>query len=294
MAARLRSSGLFLMVLAGFFFSLMTVFVKLLGKDLPTAEVVLVRSIIAAFITWMMLLQKGEKPFGNKRFLLFLRGATGTVGLLCFYYAIPRLELAEVTVIQYTNPIFVVIIAAFLLKETFGRVEVVSIVLGFLGVLFIARIPAGFSISTMESDVVALAVALTGALFAGVAYVLVRKLTATEHPLAIVLSFPLVSILVTIPMLVGNFVWPSAIDWVYLVLVGITAQVAQVLMTLSYKAETAARASSASYIQLFWAILWGIIIFREIPDVWLITGSALIISGILVLSVFRKKPVPAT
>lgn len=280
------------MVLAGFFFSLMTVFVKLIGKGLPTAEVVLVRSIIAAAITLFMLQRRGQDPLGNRRFLLFLRGAAGTVGLICFYYAIPRLELAEATVIQYTNPIFVVIIAALALRESFGKVEVASIVLGFGGVLLIARLPAGTGAST-EIDILAVTVALTGALFAAIAYVLVRKLTATEHPLTIVLSFPVVSILVTIPMLVGKFVWPSPVDWFYLLLVGITAQIAQVLMTLSFKAETAARASSASYVQLFWAILWGIMLFDEIPDLWLLAGSAMIISGIVVLSLGKRRQAAA-
>lgn len=289
MIDRFRSSGLLLMILAGFFFSLMTVFVKLIGKGLPTAEVVLVRSIIAAAITLFMLRQRGQDPLGNRRFLLFLRGAAGTVGLICFYYAIPRLELAEATVIQYTNPIFVVIIAAIALRESFGRVEVASIVLGFSGVLLIARLPAGGAAASAEIDILAVLVALTGALFAGIAYVLVRKLTETEHPLTIVLSFPVVSILVTIPMLVGNFVWPSTTDWIYLLLVGITAQVAQVFMTLAYKAETAARASSASYIQLFWAIIWGIMLFDEIPDLWLLTGSTMIIAGIVVLSLGKRK-----
>ncbi|NND72773.1 MAG: DMT family transporter [Rhodothermales bacterium] len=282
------SSGLLLMILAAFVFSVMTVFVKLIGKEIPTSEIVLVRSVIAAGISLVMLRRRGVNPLGNRRVLLFARGAIGTAGLLCFFYAIPRLELAQVTVIQYTNPIFVVIIAAALLGESFGRREGLSIVFGFIGVVLLGRLPT-LSYSALNSvEFVAMAVALAGAVFAATAYVLVRKLTETEHPLTIVLSFPAVSILVTIPMLFGSAVWPSPLDWFYLVMIGLTGQLAQTLMTLSYRAETAARASSASYIQMFWAVLWGVLLFREIPDVWLVAGSAFIICGILLLS-FGKK-----
>lgn len=276
------------MISAAFVFSVMTVFVKLIGKGIPTSEIVLVRSIIAVGITLTMLVRRGVNPLGNKRWLLFLRGAIGTAGLLCFFYAIPRLELAQVTVIQYTNPILVVVIAAFVLGEAFGRREALSILLGFIGVLLIGRVPTLLESAPDKAELVAISVALAGAFFAATAYVLVRKLTATEHPLTIVLSFPAVSVLVTIPLVVGNLVWPTPLDWFYLVMIGITGQVAQTLMTLSYRAETAARASGASYIQMFWAVLWGVILFREIPDIWLILGSAFIVAGILVLSIKKN------
>ncbi len=278
-----------LMVGAAFFFSLMTVFVKLIGTSIPTAEVILVRSIFAAGVTVLFLIKAGEPILGKGKPLLLMRGVVGFAALLCFFYAIPRLPLADVTVLQYSNPIFVAVFASIALGEKLGRREIGCIALGIIGVILITRPTAllGQAGGGPALDRLATAAALTGAVLSAVAYVLVRKLTATEHPLVVVLYFPLLCIPLSMPFLLDRFVWPDAEQWLYLIGIGITAQIAQVLMTLAYRAESAASVSGASYAQMIFAAAWGLVLFAEVPTLWLITGSVLIASGILLLSIPR-------
>ena len=271
------------MIGAAFFFSLMTVFVKLLGEDIPTAEIILIRSLFAAGVTYILLVRARIKPLGNDRLVLSVRGAVGFCALLCFFYAIPRLPLAEVTVLQYLNPIFVAIFAGVFLKEALGRREVVCVILGILGVILIARPKAILGMVPSDLNTFALGAVLCGAVLSAVAYVLVRKLTATEHPLVIVLYFPLFCIPLSIPFMSGAS-WPSNLEWIYLIGIGITAQIAQMMMTWAYRMEKAATASATSYVQMVFAAGWGLLLFNELPTVWLVSGAGLIVAGILLLA----------
>jgi len=174
--------GLRHMLAAAFFFSLMSLLVKAIGNRMPTAEVVLFRSVFSVIATLLLLSRRGINPWGQRRGLLLGRGLTGFVALLCFFYAIPRLPLADVTVIQFTNPVFVAIFAAVFLGEAVGRREFLSLGLSILGVLVIARpsFLTGATASALAPEIVA--VAICGAILSAVAYILVRKLLETGNP----------------------------------------------------------------------------------------------------------------
>src|SRR5690606_2689618 len=107
---RVMTPGIRHMIVASFFFSVMTVFVKIVGQTIPVAQIVLVRSCLAiAFTLLLMKRAPGRIDLGVRKDLLVLRGLLGFAAILCFYYALPRLPLAEATLIQYTNPVFVVL-----------------------------------------------------------------------------------------------------------------------------------------------------------------------------------------
>ncbi|MBT8398933.1 MAG: DMT family transporter [Rhodothermia bacterium] len=276
--------GTTFMFLAAVFFSVMTVFVKLLDTRLPASEVVFVRSVISLVITSYMLRRAGVAALGNRRGLLLLRGLLGFAALVCFFYAIPRMPLADVTVIQYTNPVFVAILAAIFLGEGIRRREVVSVALSLVGVVAIAR-PAFISrISSVELDMLTAGIALGGAVLAAGAYTLVRKLRETEDHLVVILYFPLVSVPAAIPLMWNDMVWPTLDEWFLLAGIGITTQIAQIFLTKGLHIERAARATAVSYIQIVFATLWGIIFFQEIPDLVTVAGALFVVVGIAFVS----------
>jgi drug/metabolite transporter (DMT)-like permease len=276
------------MALAATFFSLMTVFVKMIGPRMPAAEVVFFRSVISVILTVAMLRRLRISPWGHRKGLLVARGLSGFLALLCFFYAIARLPLADVTVIQFTHPVFVALLAAAFLAERVGLRQTTSFVLSIGGVILITR-PSFLTGSTTEMlPPFVVGVALGGAVLASIAYVLVRKLRETEDALVVVLYFPLISVPASVPVMWSGAVWPTPREWILLGGVGITTQIAQVYLTRGLHAERAARATSVSYLQIVLAAAWGMLLFGEIPDLWVVGGALLVCGGILLVSTDRS------
>jgi drug/metabolite transporter (DMT)-like permease len=131
--------GLRYMVAAAFFFSVMSLFVKLAGQRLPTTEIVLARSVVMLVISYGLVRRADLRPWGTRKLLLVTRGLIGFSALLCFFVAVTRLPLADVTVIHFTNPVFTALLAAIILGESMRRREVVGLALSIVGVALVAR-----------------------------------------------------------------------------------------------------------------------------------------------------------
>lgn len=276
------------MALAAFFFSLMSLLVKVAGQRLPSSELVMGRSVVSLALSWVMLKRAGVSPWGNRKGLLIARGLAGFAGLLAFFYAIPRLPLAEVTVIQFTNPVFTALFAAILIRERLTRVVALSIGLSLAGVTLIAQPAILFGTGVDPLNLRAVVVALMGAVFAGLAYTTVRKLRETEHSLVVVFYLPLVSIPVCLPIMAPVAVWPTPTEWLMLLGIGVLTQIAQVFLTRGLHKEPAGRATSVSYLQILFAAFWGFLFFSEVPDVLSVIGGLVVISGILLTG--RSRP----
>lgn len=273
--------GLRYMVTGAFFFSVMSLLVKLAGQRVPSQEIVLARSLIMALISWAALRRRGISPLGTRRRLLVLRGLLGFGALSCFYYAIVHLPLADATVIQYTNPAFAAVLAVFVLGERMRRREVVCVGLSLAGVLLVAR-PAFVFGGSAGLDPIAAAVALLGALLSAAAYVTVRRL-AGEHHLVVIFYFAVISSIGAVPGTLASFVMPGAADLALLAAVGITTQLGQVFMTRGLHLERAGRATAVTLIQIVFAAIWGAIFFSQIPGPLGLVGAALVIAGVLLL-----------
>lgn len=287
MQRSIRPSGLWDMLGAALFFSVMSLLVKEAGKNLPSTEIVLARggfSLVAAFLQlrWLKI-----PLWGQRRGLLLLRGLLGFVGLNCFFYALTVLPLADTTVIHYTNPVFTALLAAWLLKERGARGESLCMLLCLVGVVLVVR--PGFLFGELAADypLSAALIALAGALFGGAAYVTVRKLGRTEHPLVVVFYFPLVAVPLTVPLLWGHAVWPSAWDFLLLLGIGLTTHAGQFLLTRGLQRERAGRATAIAYTQVVFAGTWGFLFFGELPTPLALGGMALIVGSTLLISRLR-------
>jgi drug/metabolite transporter (DMT)-like permease len=278
------SGGMVDMALGAFFFSLMSLFVKLVGQGVPTMQVVLVRGLLTLAFTWILIRRLPVHPLGNRRVGLFFRGFLGFAALSCFYYAVVHLPLAEATVLQYMNPVWAAFLAAAVLAERIGRREVALVVVALGGVVLIARPTFLFGGPSPPLDMFAVSLGLLGAALSGAAYVGVRELSRTEHPLVIVLYFPLVTVPASLPFAVMNLVWPTPREWLLLLGVGITAQVGQIYITRGLRREPAGRATAMGYLQVVFATLWGLLFFAEFPDRWAIAGSLTILGCTLALA----------
>lgn len=165
--------GIFCIIIAGFGFALMSLFVKLSG-DLPSMQKGFFRNIIAVFISSIPLIKHWKViniPKNKTGWLVLIsRSVFGTIGLVLNFYAISHISLADSSIIQKLSPFIIIILSYIFFKEEMTRFQVFSIIIAFIGIILIIK-PSGNDIISMG----ALA-ALLGALCAGIAYTCVRYL----------------------------------------------------------------------------------------------------------------------
>lgn len=276
--------GLRYMAGGAFFFSIMSLLVKLAGQRLPSQEVVLVRAIITLALSYWAVRRAGERLRGHNQRLLVTRGVLGFIALSGFYYAVVHLPLADATVIQYTNPVYASLLAVPFLGERLRVRELVSVATSLAGVVLVMRPSLLFGSHTGTLDPRAVAFGLLGAVASGGAYVIVRRLRATEHPLVIIFYFAAVSVVGSAPLGLWSALWPTPAEWLLLLGVGVTTQLGQVCITHGLYLERAGRATAVGYLQIVFAALWGALFFADLPDLATGAGALLIVGSTLLLA----------
>jgi drug/metabolite transporter (DMT)-like permease len=274
--------GFLFMAQSALAFAAMGAMAKAAGQRIPVGEIVLARGLVSLLLCLATLRRAGVDPWGHNRLRLFGRGVIGALGLACVFYAVTRLPLAEATLIQYLHPVFTACLAALLLRERTGTGLALSIALGAAGVLVVARPAFLFGGASAPLPALALAAAVAGALLSACAYVAVRHLSATEHPVVIVFYFAWVAVASSLPLAAHSLVMPRGVEWLLLAGVGIAAQLGQVAMTHGLRLEPASRATALSYLQVVFAAALGAVFFGERPGLWTCLGALLILSGTLI------------
>ena len=266
------------MVLSALGFALMGACVKVLGlRNFPVLEIIAFRAAISLALSLAFVLRKNIPILGQQRLWLLARGIVGFLALLCVYYSVIHLPLAEATILQYVHPVFTLLIALLFLGERIHSQTAVCIALS-LGGLFLVVQPSWLTGTQTEAlDPVTIGIALLGALGSGTAYVIVRKLAATEDSSVIILYFPLVCLPATIVLGWQQFVMPTDSDWLYLIGVGLFTQVGQWGLTKGMALQNAGVVSAFSYIQVPFAMVLGYLVFNESINYWVISGASLIL-----------------
>jgi len=276
--------GLQFVAWAAFFFSIMTLMAKVAGNRLPAVELVLARSLVGVAMGYWMLRAAKINPWGKNKKLLIFRGLTGSIALLCFFWSLVRLPLAEATVLFYMSPVFAAVLAAIFLREPLRLLESLGLGLNILGVVLVAQPEFLFGDASQGHDLVAIAVGLLGAMMAGSAYAAVRELRKSDHHLVVVFYFPLISVLICTPLIVTEYVPPTLTEWLLLLGIGVFTQIAQIYLTKGLNLEKASRAMSVSYLQILLAVAWGFLFLNEIPNDLTLFGALMIIGGTLIVT----------
>ncbi len=269
------------MALAAFWFAVMGLFVKLAGESLPAMQIVFGRGAITLALATWMLRRAGLSPRGNQPRLLLLRGLVGSAALVSYYFALVGLPLAEATVLQQTAPLWTAVFAAFALRERITGRVVAAIALAFAGVLLIAQ-PAWLVGGAAAVDV-PLGYALIGllsAVLSAIAYVTVRRLGRSEDPLVVVWYLPVVTLPISAPFALSQWVWPDARGWALLVGIGVVTQLAQLALTRGLARQAAGRATAIGYLQVAFATLFGAVCFGAWPSAERWGGMALIVTSL--------------
>lgn len=254
-------------------FSLMQLCVKYLSH-LPTHELILFRSIISLVLSLGYILPKGINPLGNNRKFLLLRGVFGVTALSLFFITVQNIPLASAVTIQYLSPIFTAIIAIFILGEKMRKVQWLFFLVAFLGIGLLKGFDDRVSLFY-------LILGILSAFFAGAAYNCIRMVKDTDHPLVVVLYFPMVATPIMLVLSYFNWVSPVGWEWAIILLLGIFTQIGQVFMTLALQLEKANIVASLKYLGSLYALAYGYFLFDETYDWISLVGILLILSGVL-------------
>lgn len=281
--------GIFCIVMAAFWFSLMNLFVRLAG-DIPSMQKSFFRNLVSFFFAFYLLRRQHIHFSGKKGNLwaLFCRSLFGTIGVLCNFYAVDHMVLSDASMLNKMSPFFAILFSVFLLKEKVKPVQLLIVVAAFLGSLFIIKPTAAL----FESS--ASLIGLAGGLCAGLAYTYVRVLGVKgEKGPFIVCFFSAFSCLFLLPFLIFDFHPMTGMQLVFLLAAGFAAAGGQFSITAAYCYAPAREISVYDYSQILFSALLGFLFLGQIPDHWSVIGYVIICLMAVAMFVYNNRRRPA-
>ena len=272
-----------IMLQAAVSFSFMAICVKWVSQSLPSLEVVFFRSLIGMFIILGIITVKRVPLFGKETGLMIMRGVSGFCALALHFYTIAKLPLGTAVLLNYTSPIFSVILAVFFLKERPSLMLVVMILVSFSGIFLIGD--TSFTGWNLE-----IFLGLLSAVFTAVAFISIRALKHKESPYTVIFYFTAISSLCAgcfMPFI--GFRWPDAHEWLLLIGIGIGTFYGQLWMTISLSMAPTALVSPFIYLTPLLSYIYGLIFFGDKLTAMSFVGAFLIILGGSLISYFEAK-----
>ena len=273
------------MLVAGFLFGCMGVFVKLGAQYFSNVELVFYRSSIGLLVVYAILRQQGGSVVTPQWTGHFWRGVCGSIALMLFFYCITVLPLATAVTLNYTSPLFLTLLTIWVLKERLHLPLAITITLGFVGMVLLLH-------PTLErNQLLPGLLGLVSGLFAGIAMLNVRQLGMRGEPdYRVVFYFSLIATFISGTAMLLDTIHPVSARSVPILLgLGCSATLAQLAMTRAYRTGKTLVAGSLSYSTVVFASLFGMMLWGESLTFSGWAGMALIMtSGVLSLKLVPK------
>jgi len=291
-----RYKGIFFMLLAALGFSLMGGAAKLLKGSFNAGQLVFFRNAVGLVVLTIGFILRPPINKGGKLHWLIFRGIMGTVALYTLLYCILHLPLGTAMTYNLTSAIFIALFSFLLFKEYHGPIVLLAVLLGFLGMLLVYKpamhYPWYYHVAGLSSGIAS-----------AIAYITVGRLTIYYDTRVIVFAFIFSGVLVpSLFMLVGDlghikldavfFVqwqWPKGIQWLYILMLGVTAVFGQYFVTRSYGADKAGIVSAVSYVSIIFSVFIGMSLGDAVPDWVSVCGILCIIAGGTIISLVKSR-----
>ena len=289
--------GILFMIAASVTFAFMGGFAKILGESIPPLEVTFFRNIFGVAIIGFALLKRPTVKPGGKAWLLIFRGTIGFLALLAYFYDMAYIPLGEAVTYNKTSPLFLAFFAWLFLKEKLHKNAVFALVIGFLGIVFIAK-PIGGTFDKYDM------LGIFSGIGAALAYTSIRELKNYYDTRTIAMSFMLagtigpvilmgISQLIDVPkeldFLLAKFQMPDGAEWFYIVMLGTLATASQLLMTKAYSLTKAGIVGTITYSQIVFAVIIGTLLGDKFPDIYTWIGIIMVIGAGVLVSMPQKK-----
>lgn len=285
--------GILFMLLSALISALNGAVAKILSEDMSALEIVFFRNLIGVMIILYTLKHTAPSLSGGRFHLLFMRGLFGFLAMILFFYTITAIPLGEAITLNKTSPLFVSVLAYYLLKEHLSKRAILALLIGFFGIVFITK-PYGLSISYEHF------LGVMGGFFAAAAYATIKKIKDIYDTRVIMLSFmgvgtffPLLLFVITpwidapdsLGFLFQPFVWDiNAKVWLLIGFMALISTLSQWLLTKAYSFSKASIIGVISYTNIPFAIGFGWMLGDAFPDIYTFTGIALIVLGGILVS----------
>ena len=276
--------GIGFILLACLTMTISALLIRTIGKDLGSFEVVLIRCSFTLFYVLILNARLGPALFTSPRpLLLIIRSVILCIIVLGNFYAIVHLPLVQVTALQFTKPLFLVVLAALFLSEKIRLPRTLATLCGFIGIVIILQPGA----EAHPVQIIALTAAMSMALIA----VITKKMTKDHSTNTLVFYGNLFIILVCIGPTIAYWQTPSLVQLAMIAGLGLSAYAGQVCMVQAYRYGEATVVTPFEYVRIIFIAIAGFLIFSEIPDNWTILGAIIICASTLFIALreARKK-----
>lgn len=250
-------------------------FVKDTGKGIPIFEKIFFKNILSVIIVFFMLKRNNIPMLGarDNRLPMIGRGIVGITAVYLQFYSVTQMKLADSAVLIKTVPFFITIIAGLFLNERFRWVQFFSLILSFIGVIFVVR--PGTNLLLKPS-----LIALLSALLAAISYSFVKYVKNNrENTLVVIFYFTGMNLAFSTVMMLGNFVVPTQHQLLDLLGLSFVLFVGQFALTNAYTYAPASEVSIYSYATILMASVLGFIAWGEIPNRYTIVGALIILTS---------------
>lgn len=252
----------------------MVVWVRTVSESLPVIEIIFLRNVFAFLMFIPLVIYNGGVEFlkTSKIFLHFLRGLSGVVAMVALFFSISKLNLTIVTSLTYTAPLFTAILAYFVFNDRLTKAKILSLFIGFLGVLIILR--PGFD----SFDPLFLLV-IFATFFWAISGILIKQMSKTDHPIVITFYMTIFMMLLTAPFMF--FVWktPNAEHLVYIFLIAVASNILQFSLAKALSLVDISVILPVDFTRLIYTMILAYIAFNERPDLTALIGAIIIITA---------------
>lgn len=253
-------------------FAMMVLAIRYATATVPTTEIAFFRNFFGLAVLMPLILRRGAGlPRTRHLPRYLLRTTIGLAAMLCGFWAVGNLPLAQAISLSYATPLFVTIGAALLLGEVVRRRRWMAVAAGFVGVLVILRPGTGFTPGMM--------IALLGAFFAGLVAIQIKQLSRFDAPDTVVFYTYVFWVPMSLLPALAQWIWPEPMAWLWLVATGVFGTFGQLLWTRAIALGEVSALQPISFVQLPVLVLFGWWLFGETIDAWVVAGSAIVLGA---------------
>ena len=268
------------MIISTFAFTLLNVTVKkLVHYDTP--QIVFFRSLGSLIFTTGFIIYYKLPLVGKNNKLLVLRSFVGLMSMSLFFMSLKYLNVGSAVTLRYLSPIFAAILAILILKEKIRQIQWLFFAIAFIGVIILKN-------SDIQINTIGLSLILGSAFFGGLVYIVINKIGTTEHPITVVNYFMIISTIVGGILSIFNWKTPLEHDWLPLISLGVFGFFGQLYMTKAFQLTTVNVIAPLKYIEVIFTVIIGVLLFKEVYNIWSLFGIILIISGLILNIVYKK------
>lgn len=274
-------------------FALMNFFARLASSSTSWMTVGAVRALIGALVAFAVARLRGVSLVANDRRAVFWRSLLGTLAMVTTFYALSSrtLPLADTVTLLNLTPVFLAVLAPFVLGEKTTLAVAIALVLSLCGVVLVLH--PSFAWQPADdtpgpSAAVTGAFAVLTAFVASLAMMMLRRVGRTESPESIAVHFSLFAATVLGLLSLLDLRMPSTRDAGFMLAAGVCAGFGQLAITRAYTLERAARVSGMGYLAVVASALLGAAVLGERPTLGAIAGMGLVVAGGLVATFMRE------